>query len=377
MTLPNRWLLAASLAMILALPLLLGAGNDKTTSNSARRNDIAAMSQDEQAKLKRQYATFQSMTPAQQDKYRSLHVSLEKDTQQGGSLSQVVKTYRTWLKTLSAWEINELRRESDPKERIALVRKFKEEHIREKEIRSFRNGSVPFLRRGTGPRLSLEDLAAVLDLVVARLVLSAEDRQTLAGETGLKRHIHIASLILRGGDARRWPDDQLLDDILEKVSDERIRRQLSDGAKSENRRGSLRRVIASTLLAEMQADMKKNQPSDEQIEAFFLELDSRKRDNLMGLSADDVKRRLRFLYMTEHRDEYAADWSRMRPILMQLMPQGSGRPGFRGQGRFNGGGRGDRRRPEDGGKFKRPRGDAPPRKPAGRPPPFLDRKEKR
>lgn len=373
MTLRNRWLLALSLAVMITLPLLLGAGNGKTDSKSGPRQHIASMSKEEQAKLKRQYEAFQAMTPAQQEKYRTLHNLLTAKTTKARELSQVVETYRAWLKTLSAWEINELRRETDPQKRIELVRKFKDEHVREKERRSLRSGSVPYVGRSAGPRLSSEDLSNVLELVAERIKLSDVDRKTLKSETGLKRLLHIASLALRGTDGRRWPDDTLMKDILAKVSDERVRRYLSDSSKTEIRRGSLRRLIASSLFAQMQADLKKRQPSDEQVESFFLELDSRKRDELMGLSAEEAQRRLRFLYMTSHRDEDAPDYSRMRPILMQLMPQWGRRPPFRGSGRFNGSGRGERRGPEHGGKFKREPGDGPPRKPAGGRPPFSQR----
>jgi hypothetical protein len=229
--------------------------------------------------------------------------------------------------------------------------------------------------RGAGPKLPRDDLIKILELIGERIKLSSEDRKTLESETGLKRLLHIASLALRGTDGRRWPDDTLMKDILTKVSDGRVRRYLSDASKSESRRGSLRRLIAASLFAEMQADLKNRQPSNEQIESFFLELDSRKRDELTGLSVEEAKRRLRFLYMTSHRDEDAPDWSRMRPILMQLMPQWGRRPPFRGSGRYNGNGngRGERRGPKDGGKFKRAPGDGPLRKPEGGRPPFSKR----
>lgn len=375
MTPRNHWLLAVSLVVMITLPLLLGAGNDKASSQSNPRQDIARMSKEEQAKLKRQYEAFQAMTLAQRDKYRSLHHTLNENSAKGRELAKAAQVYRDWLKTLSAWEISELRRETDPKKRIELVRKFKEEHVREKERRSFGKGSVPYMGRGAGPKLPRDDLIKIVELIGERIKLSSEDRKTLESETGLKRLLHIASLALRGTDGRRWPDDTLMKDILAKVSDGRVRRYLSDASKSESRRGSLRRLIAASLFAEMQADLKNRQPSNEQIESFFLELDSRKRDELTGLSAEEAKRRLRFLYMTSHRDEDAPDWSRMRPILMQLMPQWGRRPPFRGSGRYNGNGngRGERRGPKDGGKFKRAPGDGPLRKPEGGRPPFSKR----
>jgi hypothetical protein len=375
MTPRNHWLLAVSLVVMITLPLLLGVGNDKASSQSNPRQDIARMSKEVQAKLKRQYESFQAMTPAQRDKYRSLHHTLNENSAKGRELAKAAQVYRDWLKTLSAWEISELRRETDPKKRIELVRKFKEEHVHEKERRSFGKGSVPYMGRGAGPKLPRDDLIKILELIGERIKLSSEDRKTLESETGLKRLLHIASLALRGTDGRRWPDDTLMKDILTKVSDGRVRRYLSDASKSESRRGSLRRLIAASLFAEMQADLKNRQPSNEQIESFFLELDSRKRDELTGLSVEEAKRRLRFLYMTSHRDEDAPDWSRMRPILMQLMPQWGRRPPFRGSGRYNGNGngRGERRGPKDGGKFKRAPGDGPLRKPEGGRPPFSKR----
>jgi len=114
---------AAGLAggLLVCVMVLLGATEPENESEQENRKKIEAMTPAERAQLKRNYEKFQKLSPAEQQRLRTLHEA----TRSQPELNRVMHAYDAWVKTLSPWEQEDLRKADTTRERMELIRKFR------------------------------------------------------------------------------------------------------------------------------------------------------------------------------------------------------------------------------------------------------------
>lgn len=381
-----RSCLAIAILGTAILPLLLGAGEHDQSQTGAgtidraeaqqRRERIAAMSAAQRQQLQRNWSAFQALPPERRRDYRVLHDQLRDDQQRGGKLSAVMDRYSAWLATLDPWQRDELRNETDPDQRLALVRKFKAE---QEESQSHGREMLPtgmgspfsgwFLSRI--PALDEADLEAVMQVAAGSLPLSNQERAALRQLTPAQRHARILVHALRqqaDRSSRRlaWPDDNTAAKMATVVKNEEARRWLeSSRMSSDQRRYMLFGRILKSIFVEMNEVAQTLKPPRDQLEAFIRNVDPRERDELLKLPHQEARHRLLYLYLIEQQPEEFREYAELKKLLEEVFPRrlhhspghGDRSDGLRGP-RHGGGPRG-----RTDGRPAGPDGDGSPRRP--------------
>ncbi|MEX2287882.1 MAG: hypothetical protein WD648_12385 [Planctomycetaceae bacterium] len=332
--------LAGALAIVVAAcPVIAAdAGADEL---AARRQKIANKSEVERDLLNQQHAKFLAMSPSQQDAIRRLHEELEADARVDGSLRAVLRNYQAWLKVLSPWERAEIRAETDPEKRISLIRRIKEQEETELEqpvpardppLKS-PDGSDPRRRRG-GTRLADADFQRIVEIIAKSLELPQDEQNVLAALPPAHRHIRILMKALerqKPGEGQppreRWPSDDLVNRMIEAISDPRTRERLEDPERSpDQRRWFLRSMLFYASFHEAGDEWKKRRPTDEQMLNYFRDLDPQERDKLMRQRSDGHRQRLVWQYLGEKGDSFTRDLVQLQKSLSPRFGRNDGRP---------------------------------------------------
>lgn len=114
------------LVCLALLPFFMAADD----SSSARRQEnlrrVGDMTPTERQRLEENYWSFQKLPPDEQARLRKLQADIENDPE----LKSALKEYETWANTLSPGQRNELRRTTDPRERMNLIEDFRHDSPR-------------------------------------------------------------------------------------------------------------------------------------------------------------------------------------------------------------------------------------------------------
>ncbi|MEI8021490.1 MAG: hypothetical protein WCH39_24990 [Schlesneria sp.] len=209
------------------LPQSLQAVDQQTIT--ARTDQLRKMSEIERGHLNRNIEEFRKLNDAEKQHYRQLHQELKHDASTGGSLTRLMQTYSLWVQTLTPTQQDELKKELVPAQKLALIRRFKEEQEESTEspdsLSETHGGPVTdepapqfnliFSKRDA---LWLKDLRAVAAVLVDRL--ASDKTRAEFSDPHLSDFLPIihASVQTFGGDYREWPNEKLLQDMIGAIS---------------------------------------------------------------------------------------------------------------------------------------------------------------
>ena len=311
----SRLLLVLTIA---ALPLLLGAGELGRQEYEVRRKRIAEMTASERKRLQHKTKIFGKLSEKDRQRYVALDRELEKDPK----LRRILKANQQWLRTISPWQQDELRKESLPDKRVALVRKIKrqqaEKRQQEQKRRSRPRWSSRFTRqKGRMPMLDSADLAAVMKVVEENLPTPPETLDDPL--TSAQRHLRVltAAVKQQAGPERpgrvQWPENDLSEKMIAAISDERKQNRFRGMNDPKRRRRMLARVVVMSVFAEWR-DVEQREPTREELEKFFRELDENQRDRITSIAYNRQKLALIRMY---HRRELI----QLQSLLQELFPR--------------------------------------------------------
>ena len=317
-----------------------------------RRQQIAGMSKSERARLKKNFEKFNKLPPQQQEKLRQL----DRDLKQNEDLRPVMKDYMDWLDTLSVGERGDLRAETAPDHRAALVRSLVDEQHRRIDLE----------RGRLGPRrlaLDSADLDTVLgdieDQTLKRNLRSSQQVAELKSKKELARHVGVLELAFaRKPESREQPpfwtfEPELINEIIARIANNEHRKFAEGGMTPLERQGRLFSLISFGVMAEYD---KLPKPDEETLVRFLAELNQSQRDEILRLT-DTARQKRRILdrYMEAHPTEYPKPpWEAINVGPFARGPWsprggGRGRGGMDGQGPGGRGGFGRDGQPDGGG----------------------------
>ena len=191
---------------------------------AVRADQLRKMSEIERGHLNRNIEEFQKLSSEEKQHYRQLHDELKHDASTGGSLTRLMQTYSLWVQTLTPTQQDELKKELVPAQKLALIRRFKEEQVlglsAKRTQLSKPAGPIPdesaqpfYWNYNRREALWLKDLKAVMTVLVDRL--ATEKMRPEFNDPRLPDYLPIihASVQSYGGDYREWPNEKLLQDI--------------------------------------------------------------------------------------------------------------------------------------------------------------------
>lgn len=299
-------LLGAALLGVAAVPFLLRADDPEL---AVRRRRIEGMPQAERERIQRNFKQFQTMSEADRRHLRAFDAALEADRiNNRGGLSETLRTYADWLKTVTPHQRDALQQESDPAKRIKLIREVVESQ-RDERIETRMGGRIEqFL--GPIPNLSRQDLSAMLAIIdrkKALLVPSASSLQDLDNYEGISRSLKLIELMARSnrslGDLLNETNSRQL---LDAVTDKETRRELETIPDSERRmltavarRVKLGLTIQKAIFAELDRERRQRAFTPENLEKFFEKLPLEQQDELLELSPEQFRQELRDRYQDD------------------------------------------------------------------------------
>ncbi len=293
---------------------------------------------------------------------RALHRELEAAPL---STRTTLETYYTWLQTITLGQRDDLQTAKDNPERVALVLKYKNEQDASRETELFDlNLDLKRMKPVSRPStLTAADLKAITDILYANLSTPAKfevDRGTPLLIEKYAKIIHAAAE-QDGGFFQKFPNDEVLDQIIDAISEE-PQRKLQSKDPNFPKRFAFRGMLGWALQGMLMSEMGKFFPTDEQLRDVFVKQSAAERQELTQLNSKDLTRELlkkHFETMMEN-PEFKRHWQvqaelrRMFPMEGFMHDRGRGGPP-RPPG--EGGGFGF---PQRGGRPPEERGDGPP-----------------
>ena len=111
------------LMCLVLLPLLMAADDSSSAGRAENLRRVGDMTATERQRLEENYRSFQKLPPDEQARLRKLQADIENDLE----LKAAFKEYEAWANTLSPGQRHELRRTTDPRERMNLIEHFRHE----------------------------------------------------------------------------------------------------------------------------------------------------------------------------------------------------------------------------------------------------------
>lgn len=307
----RRWLLTGgSLALPLLIVLLGAAGGSDESELVKNRREIEQMTPAQRAQLDRNERLFQEMSPAEQQRYRDLHRQLQ-TAKDADALRLTLDRYRSWLKSLSPFDREELRQIDDLDQRVEFVRKLKAQQ------------ATPEPLSDETPRLSPQELTTVMQAIAAELKIDADD---LNGKDEWQRQMFVLNQLLESSHGKRPPRDwaAVIDaELMEKILAALPPGDFRDAVASLRRfPGMDRQVVARNIVEllgdQMVKDLLALEPSSVELRAHSFHLRPEDRERYAELESPDAKeqfllRRYRGMRFAEKVRPYPA----LRPIMFQ------------------------------------------------------------
>lgn len=318
----------------------ISAAEIDAQTRAQRQKLVEGLSEVEAARLARNFKKFQQLSESEREELRNLQKGLEQDAKESTGLRELMHTYYDWLATLTPGQRDDLRR-ATPARRVELVRKLHEEQERQpKPLRSpensgaFGNWGMRFPHPPAGG-LSERDLKAVMQVLetAVRPGLSPEQQSRLDKLRGPARHMFLIEEALHpeqkgplfGEDATR-----LVNEMAGQISEPVQRQRVMNGT-LEHKRGTLVFLIGLGILSEIE----RLKPDEATRAEFFATLKPSQQRELTGLSADELKLRLTYMYVEAHRELFPSlqpppellRWmKRIRDLRQQMNPFDGPRP---------------------------------------------------
>ena len=328
------------------------AADPKPVSDGFRQ--IEQMSDLERQRLQRNLAEFKQLTPEQQAHYRDLHLKLEENKSTGGSLSSLLQEYSAWLTTLTPSQRDDLNKETNPANKLALVRQFKEaqeyhpeptpNETHETPLPDFRGINKRWMPFG-GPVLPRSELTTVMKVIAKDAGL---DQEKPGNEPLPKyyRELIKKSIEKTPGTPRDWPSPELQRDIEQALNRSEVRSVLN--RRPDMKREMLIRIILGSIKDLAIEEIKPSYPNEQDLQKVLGSLGREQRDEITRLPHGEGHRRLVLLYYKDKGDDVPKRMSEFMRQMEQLStelgipiparpphPGGNGpRPGGLGSGPF-------------------------------------------
>ena len=280
--------------VLVAAPIVLGRGNPAL---SPSRDTISKMSDVERNVLKRKYELYRSLTEEERDELRRLHSQLEQDRTKGPRYLDAMRLYCDWLKTIDAWQQDDLAHISQPQEKVKRVASIVEE-------RSDAEDSEVEARPVAGPlqlaRLNEQQLSKVFDYLTRRLTLTAEEQQQVDKLQGLKRFGYQLRLLREQGGqnpekALRTLTEAELAQMVEETGHADLKQFFSGPIDIEKRKRFVVRAIFISCVDQLSREAAS--VGDDKLRAHLATLPPEQQDQLLQLRADQFKAKLLRSYL--------------------------------------------------------------------------------
>lgn len=309
---PGSFRLFVALSLLFAVALSPWLIPVEEQAEAARRKHAIALANLSQVErnlvVEKNFPTFLELPETTQREFISLHEKLETDRQKQGPVTAALNTYHAWLKTLQPYQRDELQSQTDPQQRLELIRKI----MKEQENRKAQSAEedvqelLDLLASESGggwrslPPLDRVTLKRMLDEVEAVLApsLSAAQTSRLAKHTGLARQVELLRILkeenLSRNDPRIFalPNSQAFERVLNSIEDSEIRERL---LRSDGYRASMEWyvLLKKSLIVELERT-RRSQPggggastSPEVLRRNLEGLSKEEQDQLLSLSAAD------------------------------------------------------------------------------------------
>lgn len=310
---------------VICVMVLQGASGQDEDQERGNRKKIEAMTPAQRAQLKRNYEKYQKLSAEDKQRFRELHSA----TRTQPELNRVMRSYCDWVKTLSPWEQEDLRKEKDPKERLKLIRKFRSQQIDPKRRSDFRD----FYEMTRLLKLDLRDprrmglvwvqppppelFKEVIDVIDQNISGTKKKPKREEQSSEFARSVIVLQRALKlknqKGDLEgtEWPRPELVDQIhqLFEANNYSIRgTKTQHGFKPQFRgnRDDLRRAqvplflirgLIDQLFSLVKQELAQINLSDEELHQFFESLESKSKDYLMKYPPDEMQEKLKYLYL--------------------------------------------------------------------------------
>ncbi|QDU12160.1 hypothetical protein [Gimesia aquarii] len=316
---------------VICVMVLLGASGQNEDQETENRKKIEAMTPAERAQLKRNYEKFQKLSAKEKQRFRELHSA----TRSQPELNRVMRSYCDWVKTLTPWEQEDLRNETDPKERLKLIRKFRSQQIdpkRRSDLRSYIAMSKFLNLDSRDPRrMGLmwvqppppELFEEVIGIIDQNLTGAEKKPKVKKQSTDFAYSVAVLERTLRlkhqKGDSGgvEWSHPEVLNQIhqLFEAHHYSIRDpKLQHGFKLQLRgnRNDLRKTQVSLFLIRgltdqlfslVKQELTQHNPADEELHKFFENLDAKSKDSLMKYPPDEMQEKLKYMFLQKHFSE--------------------------------------------------------------------------
>ena len=297
------WALAMA-GVLAAGPLVLGRGNP-ALSNSHEK--ISVMSEVDRAVLKRKYDEYRALTESQRADLRTLHSQIERDRTSGPRYLEIMTLYCDWLKTIDAWQQDELAHMIDkPQEKSQRVASIMRERTEKAAAADGHDDDGP---PGIGPfqlpRLNEGQLTKVFDVLANRFTLTEEEQKEIDKLHGLKRFgVQIRYLqkksIANPEKFFRSISEAELTQIIEASGNTDINALLSGTIDVDVRRKrAIRAIFTSCWTLSLQES---SSATDQELRDYFNTLPPDVQDELLQMQADQFMTQLRLRHFESDPD---------------------------------------------------------------------------
>lgn len=296
-----------------------------------RRDQLATMSAQELDELRRKRDVFEVLAPEKQQPLRDLHREIDEDAK-SAELRETLHRYAAWLRTLPAGRRAELLSLS-PDDRLAQVRQLLEQQRREQEQRMPRPAGRTLQGDDAKALLAwIDDLLARHESEIVSMVPAGFFRDRMRQSTDPQRR--RASLLFtlsrrlgEGGTQLDFPTDDDFQTLAKTLSP--AARQELESLTTRKERGDL---VFEWARSQYMSQFQPLQPSREELEKYFREeISPNDRAWLEGLPPERFARELRRHHQM-HTMRRAFESQRSPPLGKPggpagLPPAGPGRPG--------------------------------------------------
>jgi hypothetical protein len=293
------WFIVATVIALAVPPLMLRAEPEGIDQIRTR---VATMTQTERERFDRNSGEYLNLTDEQRAQYRAMHAELELDKEQNqGRLGQALDDYYAWLLTLQSFPRQELRTTSDPQERITKISTVLEDQS-EEQLRD-----VPWLRRQfeRTPSLSSEQLHEMMTALEKSVSYTQDESDRLQPLSGIERYLEFFR-ILRD---RKLGIDQIMDrgETTDRLVAALPGGKLPDWIQGENaadqRKMFLGMVLFTNLRKEHGLEIRRRNPSDEDLESFVRDWPPDKEedlDRLLEMEPDRFLQSVQWAYVAHN-----------------------------------------------------------------------------
>ena len=291
---PSTMLLSFLIVSVCWSPNLFGL-DQKTIGD--RTQHLRRMSPIERDRFNRNLEEFQKLSTAEKDRYRKLHQELVDDTSRAGGLAKLLQTYAVWVQTLTPTQRDELQKETNPAQKLALIRRFKDEqddpsepHDQQISTNVPDDEPSPQISLPIGKREALftPDLKAVMTVLVNRL--NQDQTKPEFAEPRLADYIPIlhASVQSSGTDYRDWPNETLLKEMMAVLGKESL--LLVNRPDSKSKRDATIRLLLMGIMKQARDSVRF--PTDAEKMQIWQDLSDSERERIVGLPYDRMNQYL-------------------------------------------------------------------------------------